>query len=146
MTLFRNPDQLRRLHADHGLLPTAVEELLRFDTPLQLFERWVLEPFELHGTPIPRGAELGLVFGSANRDSPVFDQPDELDLGRTPNPHLSFGAGIHFCLGAQLGRLELQTSFRTLLERFPRMEPVEEPRWKPSYIVRGLDGLRVRLG
>jgi len=69
-----------------------------------------------------------------------------VDLGRTPNPHLSFGGGIHFCLGAPLGRLELQTSFRTLLERFPRMEPVEEPRWKPSYIVRGLAGLRVRLG
>src|SRR2546427_1838580 len=145
-TLFRNPDQLRRLRADHGLLPTAVEELLRFDTPLQLFERWVLEPFELHGTPIPRGAELGLVFGSANRDPEVFDEPDRLELRRTPNPHLSFGPGIHFCLGAPLGRLELQTSFRKLLERFPRMEPVEEPRWKPSYIVRGLDGLRVRLG
>jgi unspecific monooxygenase len=128
------------------LLPTAVEELLRFDTPLQLFERWVLEPFELHGTPIPRGAELGLVFGSANRDPEVFEEPDRLELGRTPNPHLSFGAGIHFCLGAPLGRLELQTSFRALLERFPRMEPVEEPRWKPSYIVRGLAGLRVRLG
>jgi cytochrome P450 len=69
-----------------------------------------------------------------------------VDLGRTSNPHLSFGAGIHFCLGAPLGRLELQTSFRSLLERFPRMEPVEEPRWKRSYIVRGLAGLRVRLG
>ena len=67
-TLFRHPDQLRRLRAEHDLIPTAVEELLRFDTPLQLFERWVLEPFDLHGTSIPRGAELGLVFGSANRD------------------------------------------------------------------------------
>jgi len=145
-TLFRHPDQLQLLRAEHALIPTAVEELLRFDTPLQLFERWVLEPFDLHGTSIPRGAELGLVFGSANRDPEVFDQPDHVDLGRTPNPHLSFGAGIHFCLGAPLGRLELQTSLRTLLERFPRMEPVEEPRWKPSYIVRGLAGLRVRLG
>jgi len=145
-TLFRHPDQLQRLRAEHALIPAAVEELLRYDTPLQLFERWVLEPFDLHGTPIPRGAELGLVFGSANRDPEVFDESDRLDLGRTPNPHLSFGGGIHFCLGAPLGRLELQTSFRTLLERFPRMEPVEEPRWKPSYIVRGLAGLRVRLG
>ena len=145
-TLFRHPDQLRRLRDDRTLIPSAVEELLRFDTPLQLFERWVLEPFELHGTPIPRGAELGLVFGSANRDPEVFHDPDRLDLGRTPNPHLSFGAGTHFCLGAPLGRLELQTSLRMLLERFPRMEPVEEPRWKSSYIVRGLAGLRVRLG
>ncbi|HEX9300582.1 MAG TPA: cytochrome P450, partial [Actinomycetota bacterium] len=84
--------------------------------------------------------------GSADRDPEAFERPDRLDIGRAPNPHLSFGAGIHFCLGAPLGRLELQTSFGALLERFPRMEPVEEPRWKPSYIVRGLDGLRVHLG
>jgi len=145
-SLFRTPDQLARLRADHALIPTAVEELLRFDTPLQLFERWVLEPFELHDVRIPRGAELGLVFGSANRDPDAFDEPDRLDIGRTPNAHLTFGAGIHFCLGAPLGRIELQTSFRTLLERFPAMELVEEPRWRPNYIVRGLAGLRVRLG
>jgi unspecific monooxygenase len=145
-SLFRNPDQLARLRADHSLIPTAVEEVLRFDTPLQLFERWVLEAFELHGVPIPRGAELGLVFGSANRDPEVFDDPDRLDVGRSPNPHLTFGAGIHFCLGAPLGRIELQTSFRTLLERFPAMELVEEPTWRPNYIVRGLAGLRVDLG
>jgi cytochrome P450 len=145
-SLFRAPDQLARLRADHSLIPTAVEELLRFDTPLQLFERWVLEPFELHGVEIPRGAELGLVFGSANRDPEVFDDADRLDVGRSPNPHLTFGAGIHFCLGAPLGRIELQTSFRTLLERFPAMELVEEPRWRPNYVVRGLAGLRVNLG
>jgi cytochrome P450 len=140
------PEQLARLRADHTLIPTAVEELLRFDTPLQLFERWVLEPFELHGVEIPRGAELGLVFGSANRDPDVFEDPDRLDVVRTPNPHLIFGAGIHFCLGAPLGRIELQTSFRTLLERFPAMELVEEPTWRTNYIVRRLAGLRVRLG
>jgi unspecific monooxygenase len=142
-TLFRHPDQLRRLREDRSLLPRAIEELLRFDTPLQMFERWVLEPFELHGHPIAKGAELGLIFGSANRDPDVFERPDELDLGREPNPHLTFGAGIHFCLGAPLGRLELQTSFTTLLDRFPRLELVEEPRWKPNYIIRGLEGLRV---
>ena len=98
-TLFRNPDRLRELRADRSLLPNAIEELLRFDTPLQMFERWVLEPFEIHGVQIPRGAELGLLFGSANRDPSVFDRPDELDLTREPNPHLTFGAGIHFCLG-----------------------------------------------
>ncbi len=94
---------------------------------------------------IPRGAELGLVFGSANRDPAVFAEPDALDLTREPNPHLTFGAGIHFCLGAPLGRLELQTSFRSMLERFPRMELTEAPHWKPNYIIRGLEGLRVRL-
>ena len=144
-TLFRHPDQLERLRADHALVPTAVEELLRFDTPLQLFERWVLEDVEVDGVRIPRGAELGLVFGSANRDPDVFAEPDVVDLGREPNPHLTFGAGIHFCLGAPLGRLELQTSFGSMLERFPRMELAEAPRWKPSYIIRGLEGLRVRL-
>jgi cytochrome P450 len=143
-SLFRNPDRLRELRADRSLLPNAIEELLRFDTPLQMFERWVLEPFEIHGVEIPRGAELGLLFGSANRDPSVFDRPDDLDLTREPNPHLSFGAGIHFCLGAPLGRQELQVSFTTLMDRFPDLEPVEEPRWKPNYIIRGLEGLLVR--
>jgi cytochrome P450 len=143
-TLFRHPDVLAKLRTDHTLVPGTVEELLRFDSPLQLFERWVLEPFELHGSRIPKGAEVGLLFGSANRDPATFQSPDELRLDRDPNPHLTFGAGIHFCLGAPLGRLELQTSFRTLLARFPAMEPVEEPTWKPNYIIRGLEGLRVR--
>ena len=142
--LFRHPDRLKELRADRSLLPTAIEELLRFDTPLQMFERWVLEPITVRGVEIPRGAELGLLFGSANRDPDVFDEPDELDLSRDPNPHLTFGAGIHFCLGAPLGRQELQISFATLMDRFPNLELVEEPRWKPNYIVRGLEGLRVR--
>jgi cytochrome P450 len=142
-SLFRNPDRLKELRADLTLLPSAVEELLRFDTPLQMFERWVLEPFELHGVEIPRGGELGLLFGSANRDPSVFERPDELVLSREPNPHLTFGAGIHFCLGAPLGRQELLVSFATLMDRFPNLELVEEPRWKPNYIIRGLEGLRV---
>jgi unspecific monooxygenase len=143
-TLFRTPGALRRLREDRSLLPTAVDELLRFDTPGQMFERWVLEDVELHGVRVPRGAELGLLLGSANRDPQVFDGPDELDLGREPNPHLTFGAGIHFCLGAPLGRQELQISFGTILDRFPNIELVEEPAWKPNYVIRGLAGLRVR--
>jgi cytochrome P450 len=142
--LFRHPDRLKELRADPGLLPTAIEELLRFQTPLPMFERWVLEPFELHGVRVPKGAELGLLFDSANRDPDVFDQPDELRLDRKPNPHLTFGAGIHFCLGAPLGRLELQVSFRSLLERLPDLELVDEPSFKPNFIIRGLEGLRVR--
>jgi cytochrome P450 len=142
-TLFRHPDRLKELRADHSLIPPAVEELLRFQTPLPMFERWVLESFELHGVRVPRGAELGLLFDSANRDPAVFDEPDELRLDRKPNAHLTFGAGIHFCLGAPLGRMELQISFRTMLERFPELELVEEPRFKPNYIIRGLEGLRV---
>jgi cytochrome P450 len=144
-TLFRHPPELARLRADADtLLPTAVEELLRFDTPLQMFERWVLEDVDLYGQRIPRGAELGLIFGSANRDPDVFDRPDALDLTRRPNEHLTFGAGIHFCLGAPLARAELQISFETLLRRFPGLEPAEAPPWKPNYILRGLERLLVR--
>lgn len=142
-SLFRRPDQLQRLRTDRTLVRGAIEELMRWDTPLQLFERWVLEDVELHGVRIPKGAELGLIFGSANRDPSVFDDADRLDIGRTPNPHLTFGAGIHFCLGAPLARLELEISFGTVLDRLPGLELVEEPRWKPNYIIRGLEALRV---
>ena len=142
-SLYRNQDQLSRLRDDPSLVPRAIEELMRWDTPLQMFERWVLEDFELEGHMIPKGAELGLLFGSANRDPEIFDRPDALDVGREPNPHVSFGAGIHFCLGAPLARLELETSFGTLLRRLPSMELAEEPRWKPNYIIRGLEELRV---
>jgi unspecific monooxygenase len=143
-TLFRTPGALERLRQDRSLLPTAIEELLRFDTPAPMFERWVLEDVELHGVKIPRGAELGLLFASANRDPEAFDRPDELDLSREPNPHLTFGAGIHFCLGAPLGRQEMIVSFGTILERLPNLELVEEPRWKPGFVLRGLAELRVR--
>jgi cytochrome P450 len=143
--LFRNPDQLALLRGDHSLIPRAVEELMRYDTPLQMFERWVLEDFDLPGQRIPKGAELGLLFGSANHDPSVFPRPDALDVSRRDNPHLSFGAGIHFCLGAPLARVELATSLGTLLRRLPHMELVEEPVWKPGYIIRGLKELKVRV-
>ena len=135
---------ISRLHEDRSLLSSAIEELLRYDTPAPMFERWVLEGFELHGVEIPRGAELGLLFASANRDPAAFDRPDELDLAREPNPHLTFGAGIHFCLGAPLGRQELQVSFGTILERLPNLELAAEPVWKPGFVLRGLAELRVR--
>jgi cytochrome P450 len=93
---------------------------------------------------VPRGAELGLLFGSANRDPEVFGDADALDVGRDPNPHVSFGAGVHFCLGAPLARIELQTSFGTVLRRMPRLELLEEPTWRPGYVIRGLEALRVR--
>jgi cytochrome P450 len=143
--LFRNPDQLERLRGDHSLVPTAIEELMRYDTPLQMFERWVLEDAEILGVTVPKGAELGLLFGSANHDPAMFDRPETMDITRQDNPHISFGAGTHFCLGAPLARLELQTSLRTLLERLPHMELVEEPEWKPAYIIRGLKELKVRV-
>ncbi len=142
-SLFRNADQLARLRRNVRLVPRAIEEMMRWDTPLQMFERWVLEDSEVCGTMVPKGAELGLLFGSANRDPAVFDHPDDLDIAREPNPHVSFGAGVHFCLGAPLARLELETSFATILRRLPTLQLVEEPSWKPNYIIRGLRELRV---
>jgi cytochrome P450 len=143
-TLFRHPGQLARLREDPALASTAVDELLRFDTPLALFERWVLEDIEVGGMMLPRGSELALQFVSANRDPSVFAAADELDLGRSPNPHVSFGAGIHYCLGAPLARLELQIAFSTLLRRAPGLELVEVPEWKRTYVLRGLRSLLVR--
>ena len=126
-------------------MPTGIEELLRFDTPLSLFERWVLEPVEIGGVELRRGEEIAMLFGSANRDGAAFDRADELDLARDPNPYLSFGAGIHYCLGAPLAKLELGIAFETLLRRAPRLELVEEPRWKPTFVLRGLESLHVRI-
>lgn len=143
--LFRNPDQLALLRADPALVPRAVEELMRYDTPLPMFERWVLEDIEIARVTIPRGQELAFQFASANRDPAVFDRPDELDIRRHPNPHIGFGAGIHYCLGAPLARLEFGILLDALLRRFPRMEPITDPEWKPTFILRGLRGLRVRI-
>jgi cytochrome P450 len=144
-TLFRHPEQLAALRADHGLLSTAVEELMRYDTPLQLFERWVLDDIEIAGTVVPRGSELALLFGSANRDPEKFDNPDTLDLARADNPHVSFGAGIHYCLGAPLARIELAASFGELLREAPTMKLAAEPEWKPGYVIRGVHRLLVEL-
>ncbi|MGW2831226.1 cytochrome P450 [Streptomyces sp. NPDC001286] len=143
--LFRNPAQLAALRADHSLVPTAVEELMRYDTPLQLFERWVLDDIEIDGTVIPRGAEIAMLFGSANHDPEVFEDPERLDLTRADNPHISFSAGIHYCIGAPLARIELAASMTALLEKAPTLSLAEEPRRKPNFVIRGLEGLGVVL-
>lgn len=143
--LFRNPDQLAALRADHSLVPTAVEELMRYDTPLQLFERWVLDDIEIDGTVIPRGAEIAMLFGSANHDPAVFADPARLDLTRADNPHISFSAGIHYCIGAPLARIELAASMTALLEQAPTLRLAEEPKRKPNFVIRGLEGLTVEL-
>ncbi|NED13585.1 cytochrome P450 [Streptomyces sp. SID9124] len=144
-TLLRHPGQLAALRADHGLLPTALEELMRYDTPLQMFERWVLDDIEIDGTVIPRGSEVALLFGSANRDPARFTDPDTLDLARRENPHITFGAGIHFCLGAPLARVELAASFGELLRKAPGLRLAAEPEWNPGYVIRGLKELRVEV-
>ncbi|MFJ2721781.1 cytochrome P450 [Streptomyces sp. NPDC087437] len=144
--LFRNPEQLAALRADHSLIPSAIEELMRYDTPLQLFERWVLDEIEIAGTTIPRGAEVAMLFGSANHDPAVFTDPGRLDLTRRDNPHISFSAGIHYCIGAPLARIELAASMTALLERAPTLKLAAEPNRKPNFVIRGLDGLSVAVG
>ncbi|MEU6535745.1 cytochrome P450 [Streptomyces sp. NPDC047000] len=143
--LFRNPAQLAALRADHRLVPTAVEELMRYDTPLQLFERWVLDDLEIAGTTVPRGAEIAMLFGSANHDPAVFTDPARLDLARPDNPHISFSAGIHYCIGAPLARLELTASLTALLRRAPALALTAEPERKPNFVIRGLRGLEVEV-
>ncbi|GGR83809.1 cytochrome P450 [Streptomyces aureoverticillatus] len=142
--LFSHPEQLAALRAEpERLLPTAVEELLRFDTPLQLFERWVLDDIEVGGARIPRGSEVALLFGSANRDPAAFAAPDTLDLARADNPHISFSAGIHYCIGAPLARIELAASLGALLRRAPDLRLAAEPTRKQNFVIRGLGELLV---
>lgn len=141
--LMKNPAQLKRLRSDASLIPSAIEELMRYDTPLHLFTRWVLEDLEFGGRSFKKGEQVALILGAANRDPEQFSEPDQLDLGRTPNAHVSLGGGIHYCLGAPLARLELQTSIPILLERLPKLTLVEEPSYKDSYHFHGLEALQV---
>ncbi len=146
LALFKHPDQWQRLLENPGLVETAVEEMMRYDTPLQLFQRWVLAPFDYKGIRLEPGMRMGLIFGAANRDPAVFPDPHRFDIGRSPNSHLAFGAGIHYCLGAPLARLELQIAFATLLRRFPRMQLAGPPPiFRPKYVIRGLESLNVTL-
>ncbi|MFJ5608296.1 cytochrome P450 [Streptomyces sp. NPDC093221] len=145
LTLFHHPDQLQLLYDAPDRLRDGVDEMLRYDTPLQMFERWVLDDIEVGGTVIPRGSEVALLFGSANRDPARFTDPDRFDVTRpaADNRHVSFGAGIHYCLGAPLARLELGASFGTFLRQAPGLRLVAEPAWSPGYVIRGPEELLV---
>ncbi len=142
LTLLRHPDQLERLRARPEAIPTAVEELLRFESPLQRFVRHLHEDVEVGGTRIPAGTIVDLVIGSANRDPEQFAHPEELDLEREDNRHLAFGVGRHFCLGAKLARLEAEIAFRELLRRFPTLKlSTETPQWRAGSFLRGVHSL-----
>ena len=143
LALLGHPGQLTRLRDDPGLLPTAVEELMRFDSPLQLFERTATADVELGGVTVREGQKVAALLGAANRDPAVFPDPDVLDVGRADNPHITFGAGVHFCIGAPLARVELQASFGALLERTARLELGGEPVRRPEFVIRGLAELPV---
>lgn len=143
LALSRNPDQMERAreaaaknHPDFFKL--AVEELLRYDTPLPIFERWVLEDFDYKGVALRRGQEVALMYAAGNRDPRKFPNPNQLDLTRTENYHLTFGLGIHYCLGAPLARLELQTSFQSLLKRLPNIHlATDKVEYLGGFVIRG---------
>lgn len=143
-TLLRHPEALERVRADpDALLPAAVEESLRFESPLQGVARVATRELEVAGERVPPGTVVSLMLGAANRDSEVFDRPERFDVGREPNPHLAFGFGTHFCLGAALARLEGRIALGAVLERFPWLAFDAEPAWRPSFLLRGLSELRV---
>jgi cytochrome P450 len=136
VALLRHPGQLARLRADRGLTATAVEEMIRYDPPLHMFVRTAAAEVQLGGVTIPAGAEVAALLGAANRDPEVFADPDRFDVGRDPNPHLGFGAGLHFCLGAPLARIELQAGLTALLDHAPALALAAEPVNRPTFVLR----------
>ncbi|TXK85113.1 cytochrome P450 [Paenibacillus sp. N3.4] len=149
LTLFQHPEQMEKLKGDLSLIPGAVEEMLRFSSPVEMATpRFTSEAVELNGTIIPRGEMVMLVLASANRDPEQFPNPEIMQIDRQENRHLAFGMGIHFCLGSPLARLEGQMAFTALLKRFPNLQlkvPVEELIWRSNLVLRGLEKLPVVL-
>ncbi|THD84424.1 cytochrome P450 [Aliigemmobacter aestuarii] len=129
-----------------GNVAATVEEIIRFDPPLHLFTRHAYEDVEVMGHTIPKGAEVGLLLAAANRDPAAFDAPDRFNPARPEKPNLSFGAGLHFCVGAPLARLELQIALPILFERLPQLKLAETPRYADVYHFHGLERLMVRKG
>jgi hypothetical protein len=146
LALLQHPQQLARLREEPELIESAVEELLRWDSPVQFTMRIPTADVEFRGHDFKRGEAVVAVLGSANRDAEIFSEPDRLDIGRPENRHLSFGYGIHFCLGAQLARLEAQIAFRELLRRMPDIAmPEFKPRWRRLTFLRGLERLPLHV-
>jgi cytochrome P450 len=141
LALFRNPDQLALLKARPELITNAIEEFLRYDSSVQMTGRAALEDVELGGRHIPKGENVLCLLGSANHDPAVYpDHPERLDITRADVKPLSFGGGIHFCLGAQLARIEAEIAINTLLKRIPnlRLDDAVNAEWRPSFVLRGL--------
>ena len=141
LALLKNPDQLQRLRDQPELLDSAVDELLRYDSPVQLNGRKALEDVELGGKRIRAGQVVISLVGAANRDPEVFADPDSLDIGRREKSHLSFGRGIHYCLGAPLALLEARIAFATMLKRFASIRLALEPRHQQGVVLRGVEQL-----
>ena len=138
------PDQAELLRKNsRAITDTALEEFMRFDAPLHLFERTATVDTELGGVKIEKGQKIAALIGSANRDSAVFERADEMDLTRDPNPHIGFGAGIHFCLGAPLARLEMSVSLPALWEKYPNMQLDGNPVRRPTFVLRGYESVSI---
>ncbi|UBU18652.1 cytochrome P450 [Nonomuraea gerenzanensis] len=142
--LIRHPGQLRRLRENPALLPSAVEEMIRWVSPVKAFMRTAAADTRLGGIEIGKGESVLLSYPSANRDEDVFDEPFRFDVGREPNRHLAFGFGVHFCLGAALARMEVQALFAELLPRLSGVELDGEPAWRATTFVGGLKRLPIR--
>ena len=142
LALLRHPAQLARLRNDPGLDRTAVEELLRYDSPVQMTQRIALAPVELGDVTVPAGHMVIACLGAANRDPAVFERPDELDVGRSPNPHVALSGGAHFCLGAPLARMEARIAVPAIVRRLPGLRLAgPPPRRRPSFTIRALQRL-----
>ncbi|MCD9155306.1 cytochrome P450 [Aeromicrobium duanguangcaii] len=141
--LLTHRDQLARVTGGEVSIDTALEELIRFDAPLQLFERTATKDVEVAGQVVTAGQKVACLMGSANRDATVFEDADTFDVGRDLNPHVGFGLGIHFCLGAPLARLELGITLSTLLDRFPDLALVGEAPRRPTWVLRGYESIKV---
>ena len=145
LSLLRHPPELQRLRDQPALLPGAVDEMLRFESSVNIVPRHTVAPYAVGDTLIPPDQIVFFMTGAANRDPAVFTEPDRLDITRSPNPHLAFGAGIHYCLGAPLARLEAEEAFGRMLQRFPQLELTEAvPQWRKLINLRGLEALPLR--
>ena len=143
----QRPGQLQVLRdRPFEVAATAVDEFLRFDAPLHLFERTATADVEIGGVLVREGQKIASLLGSANRDETVFSNPTEMDITRDPNAHIGFGAGIHFCIGAPLARMEMTTSLPALFERYPTLELAAEPVRRPGFVLRGYESVRLRVG
>lgn len=146
VSLFNNPEQLAKLSSNpRELSSTALEEMLRFDSPLHLFERTATADTTIGEVTIKAGEKVGALLGSANRDDAVFNNAQSFDITRTPNTHIAFGAGIHFCIGAPLARLEMNTSLPLLFEKFPTLKLAGIPEQRPTFVLRGYETIPVTV-
>jgi pimeloyl-[acyl-carrier protein] synthase len=148
LALGRHPDQFDALKRNPAMLPRAIEEMLRYDGPVQATARFTKEPVQLGGIEIPAGTIAMMIVAAANRDPAQFKDPEKFDITRDPNEHVAFGEGIHFCIGAPLARMEARIAFESMFERFPRLRLKDlaiKPTYKGSYFLRGLESLPVAI-